>query len=148
MIQYTHFHPDHIDIEGARSRAIGFFELTGNSDRRYSDTAIQQIADSVYIVEAATPVRYDPDSEVKVGGTSGVAVVLPSREILLAVNPECRRQAIGLNLYSALSAESPHTDNHFVVSTHNIPAQRFLLAVGLIPTALDLRGSITYGSNA
>lgn len=147
-MRFHHYHPEHLDLEGSRARAKAFLALVSNSDRRFSDEAIEMIDSSLWIIEASTPTHYDADSEVKTGGSVGVGVVLPDKSLLIAVSPDARRQGVASRLFQSLRSETPHHDTYCTLSIHNRDGQMFALSQGMITTGIDMTGFITYRSNA
>lgn len=93
---------------------------------------------------ASRPLSYDEDTEVKSGGTVGMMVTWPDGKALFAVTAGSRRQGIGRRIFSHNSNWSGVTP-YFWLSSTNFPAQQFLLAMQLTPTALNGNGAVRYG---
>lgn len=93
---------------------------------------------------ASRPLSYDEDTEIKNGGTVGMMVTWPDGKALFAVVSGSRRQGIGRRIF-AHNSRYANVNPYFWVNTSNVPAQQFLLAMGLTPTGLNGNGAVRYG---
>jgi hypothetical protein len=143
-MNFNVYNTDNPDIEGMRSRAG---ELFGNPDfanRRFSTLQTAQVAEATYIVEAETPVRYDPDTEVKEGGIVGAAALLPSGEILVCVNDESLRNGVGTRLLEEVERGSTTVEPFLDMGVHNVEGQHFALTAGYRPSGINVEGRVIY----
>lgn len=98
------------------------------------------------ITVAHKPTSYDEDTEVKSGGTVGMMITWPDGKALFAVTGGARRQGIGRRIFIRNSNYSM-VQPYFWVGTTNIPAQQFLLSMGLTVTGLNGNGAVRYGTS-
>lgn len=87
---------------------------------------------------------FDEDTEVKTGGTAGVAVVWASDNgrFLLATAPLCREKGVAATLLDEIQRHVPQAMTW--VGQTNSEAQRVLLRRGFVPSALNSSGAVCY----
>lgn len=140
-------------------RARSAFEfLRRHASRRYSNDALMRAlraADwtpedstpSPFLFTVEVPHHFDPDTEVKTGGTFGVLFQLNDGAMrgMLAVAETFRRQGVGSALLDA-HVNLLGTPSMWVHRV-NVPAQQFLLNNGLTVQNLNANGVLRFGSD-
>lgn len=135
--------------EYAEGRALARRAMGRMAQGAYTTSTLEAIEDSdewtsespvVIMVEA--PTRYDPDTEMKQGGTLGVAVAWRDR-IALAVAPTERRKGLGGALLSQARVFAPQAGCY--VAARNVIAQHFCIQAGLTPMSVSSTGVVRYG---
>lgn len=143
--------------------AFDFFQRHANG--RYSDRTLMALSRwsqfSTELVEGrprrtgegiipavfslAKEVTYDEDTEVKSGGTVGMAVTLPAEvgaKLVLAVAPDMRRNGYGRALLEEAGGTVHHL--HTWVSSMNRAAMQFLLSASMRPIAMNRRSAVMF----
>lgn len=151
-----------LDPDWRETATRAFHFLRANADRRYSANALMKVmaaAEQTFsdephihralppsppvIIEVGSDFTYDPDTEVKSGGTLGVLVQLNDdyNRALLAIAPAARRKGIGSALLRVHEAFGPAS---LFVHRGNVTAQMFLLNRAYLPQVINQQGAIRF----
>jgi GNAT superfamily N-acetyltransferase len=136
-------------------KARGFFST--HADRRYSPSTLSRLElvneairygnDNIarpLLIVADNPITFDPETESKSGGLSGIAVCWPMERTLVAVNRNVREQGIGSTLLEQMAYQVGRAALTLWVGQSNVIGHRFCLTNGFIPTAMNGSGAVRY----
>ncbi len=141
------------DVASWGNRAFEFFSRFGSTN--YSAKSLMEIQslsnydsdDEVPVVGTlsiiSAPFQYDPETEIKKGGSIGMVLTWPTGKSLLVVKNPSRRQGVATKLLN--HHMNYIREGYFWVHRNNPVAQSFLLSQGLTPTAMNSSGAIRYG---
>lgn len=156
-------HPADDHYQQVARKAFSFFRQ--HASGRYSSRNLVRLAnladaardngratgpDLPILLSVAAPWSYDEDTETKRGGLLGVCAWWPDNgRCMLAVHRDKRRSKIGTAIVSFLGGYMYDFGIPvFWVGRQNTVGQRFLLANGLTPTAINSNGALRYCSQS